>query len=105
MQNVQSVFLVLTSAIAIDGRVVRANTLVEVTQAEAKNLLQRGKARLATEDDGAPSDNDDADEAVDLTKLGKAELLLRATALQIEDADKMNKAELVAAIEAHQDAA
>ena len=50
----ESVFLKLTSAIAIDGAVVRAGSLVEVTQAEAKNLMHRGKAVLATERDGAP---------------------------------------------------
>jgi len=60
----ESVFLKLTSAIAIDGAVVRAGSLVEVTQTEAKNLLHRGKAVLATERDGAPvaGDDDGADD-------------------------------------------
>jgi ribosomal protein L9 len=47
-----SVFLVITSAVAIDGELAKANSIVEVSDAEARNLLHRGKARLATEADG-----------------------------------------------------
>lgn len=55
------IFLVLTSALVIDGDVAKAGTLVEVSENEAKNFLHRGKARLATAEDGAPQ-MDDEDE-------------------------------------------
>lgn len=55
--------LKLTSAIAIDGAIVRAGGLVELTEAEAKNLLARGKALLATVADGVEVESDDADSA------------------------------------------
>jgi hypothetical protein len=47
----KSVTLKLTSAIAMDGEIYRAGSLVEVTDADARNLLHRGKAVLATADD------------------------------------------------------
>lgn len=47
----KSVFLVITSAIVVDGQIAGKDAIVEVTEAEAKNLLGRGKARLATVDD------------------------------------------------------
>lgn len=53
MSKAEGVWLVLTSAIVIDGDVCRPDTLVEVTEPEAKNLLTRGRARLATEGDKA----------------------------------------------------
>lgn len=62
----ENVFLVLTSAIGIRGEVIPAGKLIEVPDAAAKDLLRRGKARLATEADGTPSAGDDdgaADEA------------------------------------------
>lgn len=48
----RSYTLKLTCAIAVDGQVLRPGTLVEMSEAEAKNLLGRGKAVLATEVDG-----------------------------------------------------
>lgn len=45
--------LKLTSCIAVGGELVRAGELVEVTDAEARDLLSRGKAVLATADDNA----------------------------------------------------
>lgn len=57
----KSVFLVLTSAIAIDGQICRKGSLVEVSDLEARSFLHRGKARLATAEDGAPEE-DEADE-------------------------------------------
>jgi len=47
----QSVFLKLTSAIGLGGVIARAGTIVEVTEAEAINLLDRGKAILAEAED------------------------------------------------------
>lgn len=61
MKKPESYLLKLTQAIVMDGAIVRPGRLVEVTEAEAKNLLARGKAELATED--KPADDDDADAA------------------------------------------
>lgn len=54
----QSVFLKVTSAFMVGGAMAKAGEIVEVTNAEAKDLLNRGKAVLAVLD---PSDQlDDA---------------------------------------------
>jgi hypothetical protein len=47
----QSVLLKVSSAFVLDGSVVTKGELVEVTNAEAKRLLARGKADLATDKD------------------------------------------------------
>lgn len=60
MRNEKIITLKLSAAVAIDGQVVRAGTLVEMIEAEAKDLLRRGKAVLATERDGAAPTADDA---------------------------------------------
>lgn len=44
-------FLKLTHCLAIAGEVCNPGTIVEVLEHEAKDLLGRGKAALATEDD------------------------------------------------------
>lgn len=90
----KTVTLKLASAIAIDGDVVKRGSLVEVDEALAINLLNRGKAELATAEDGA--DDDDAD----LSKMKKPQLLDLAVGLGIEDAADMKVEELRAAIEA-----
>lgn len=95
----KSIFLVLTSAIAIDGGICRKDSLVEVSEMEAKNLLARGKARLATADDGAPVD-DSSDELPDLSRFNKAQLLQFAAANEIEADEGMTKAQILEAIEA-----
>lgn len=82
--------LKLTSAIAVDGEVMKAGSLVEVTEIEAKNLLSRGKAELHGEQKDAPRD---------LTALNKDELRDLAEQLQITVTDKMTKAQLLEAIE------
>lgn len=88
-----SYVLKLTSAIVIDGEVMKSGALVEVTEAEAKNLLSRGKAELHSEQ---PAD----ESHFDLSKMNKGQLLEIADNLEIEGADKMNKAQLIEAIEA-----
>lgn len=91
----KTVTLKLASAIAIDGDVVKRGSLVEVDEALAINLLNRGKAELATDEDGV--DDDDAD----LSKLNKAQLVELAAELGvITVGDGNTKAEIVAAIEA-----
>lgn len=96
--------LKLTSAIAFGGTIQRAGTIVEVSESEARNLLDRGKAVLATADD-RPQD-DPADEAREaalamLSKMTKAELLEAAGKHGIISVGESNtKAEIIAAFEA-----
>lgn len=92
----KSYILKLTSAIAVDGQILRAGSLVELSELEAKNLLSRGKATLATVEDR------DDEGTTDLSKLKKDQLLDLAKKLEIEGADKMKVPELISAIEAAQ---
>lgn len=89
----KSVRLKLTSAIVIAGAIAKAGEVVEVTELEAKNLLARGKGEL---NDEQPADEVD----LDLSKKTKDQLLEIADNLEIEGAAKMNKAQLIEAIEA-----
>lgn len=95
--------LKLTSAIAVDGEIIRAGSLVELSEPEAKNLLGRGKAVLATAADGYhAADEDEGNETsgVDLSKLNKTKLQEIATGHGIEFEETTTKAQLIAAIEA-----
>ncbi len=66
-----SVFLKVTSAFLVAGEIAKVGEIVEVSHGEAKDLLQRGKAVLATADDApaveaaeetpAPADSDPVD--------------------------------------------
>ena len=47
----KTIYLVALSAIAIGGEIAKAGSLIEVSQGEARDLLRRERARLATEDD------------------------------------------------------
>lgn len=47
----KTVFLVLTASVMIAGELCQAGDLVEVSRSEAKDLLGRERARLATEND------------------------------------------------------
>lgn len=47
----KTIWLKVTSAIVVGGDIAKPGELVEVTQTEAKNLLHRGKAELATAED------------------------------------------------------
>lgn len=93
----KTVILKLASAIAIEGEVVKRGSLVEVDEALAINLLNRGKAVLATAEDGV-----DLDDETDLSKLKKPQLVELANSLEIEGAEGMNVADLREAIEAKQ---
>lgn len=88
-----SFVLKLTSAIAVDGEVMKAGSLIEVSEIEAKNLLSRGKAELHSEQ--PPSDED-----LDIEKMTKDQLLDIAEQMEIDGAAKMNKAQLIEAIKA-----
>lgn len=54
----ETVFLVVTSAFVLAGDIAKPGELVEVTDAEARNLLGRGMARPATAEDGIPADEE-----------------------------------------------
>lgn len=94
----KSYVLKLTSAIVVDGEIVRAGSLVELAEHEAKNLLSRGKATLATAADGVEVDDDETS-GVDLSKLNKAQLQDIAKGHGIEFEDSTTKAQLIAAIQ------
>lgn len=51
----QNVYLVVTSAFVLAGDIAKNGELVEVSDSEARDLLRRGLARVATEEDGLPS--------------------------------------------------
>lgn len=52
MAEAKTFSLKLTSAIALGGQIRTAGAIVDVDEATAKNLLHRGKALVATADDG-----------------------------------------------------
>lgn len=59
MKTQITIALILTTAVAIGGEVLRAGTLIEVSEDEAKDLLGRGRAELYTppaNTDPAPGD-------------------------------------------------
>lgn len=87
----KALLLKLTSAITMDGEVVKAGAVIEVTEREAKNLLGRGKAVL---------NEDQLPEEVDITTLSKPDLAEMAAELEIEGYDKMTKDQLITAINA-----
>lgn len=95
----QKTFLLqLTSALVIDGVICKAGETVEVSEAEAKNFLFRGKATLVESDEEQNEDQDEGDD--DLQKLTKDELFALAKEAGAETNDRMVKAEIVAAIKA-----
>ncbi len=82
-----------TSAFFVNGKMITKDQVVEgVPEADAKNLIRRGKAvQVQSEDDGA--------EAPELKDLTVAELRDTAEAYGIEGAANMKKADLIEAIE------
>lgn len=44
--SIKTVFLKLTGALAIEGAIIRAGHVIEVSEADAKQYLRRGKAVL-----------------------------------------------------------
>lgn len=94
----KTIVLKLTSAIAIDGDICRRGELVEVDEALAINLLNRGKAELATQDDMPEDAAEEVAEEVDLDGLNKAQLAEIAEQKGL-DVSGMTKAQIKAAIE------
>jgi hypothetical protein len=89
--------LKLTSALVIEGVICRAGELVEVSEVEAKNFLGRGKAELATADDGVDQE-DDGGESDELAKLTKDKLLAVASERGISIGSGASKAQIIEAI-------
>jgi ribosomal protein L9 len=57
----KTAFIKLTAAITVDsGHIAKAGEIVEVPEHAAKNLIQRGKAELATEEDQAEDEQAEA---------------------------------------------
>lgn len=106
----ESVVVKLTSAIAVEGQIVRAGELVELSHAEAVNLLHRGKCTIADESDVFLTEEEqreeveriqrEQEEALEQQKRDEAdhadEAARKAEAGSLErDLDKMRKPELV----------
>ena len=90
----------LTSALVISGIVCRSGELVEVSELEAKNFLARGKAELATAEDGIDADQDDPNFDA-YSKLNKEQLLVKASELGVEIGSGATKAQIIEAITAN----
>lgn len=119
----KTVFLKVSSAFLVGGQLAKAGEIVEVTGTEAKDLLARGKATVATvadapveqeqeqeqhQDEGHGDEagqvagvGEENGEVVPLAGMKKADLAALAEGMGIEVADK-TKADLIAAIEAEQ---
>jgi hypothetical protein len=94
----KSYVLKLTCAIAIDGQIHKPGSLVEVSEAEAKNFLHRGKAVLATAEDGVEQQEEHA--GTDYSSWTKPALLECAKKLGVEVASGMTKDQIIDVIEA-----
>ena len=80
----------LTAAIVRDGHVVKAGTIIGCGAQQAKNLMDRGKGRLADEQ---PGDEDD------LSNYKVPELKEMAAEAGIQGCEQMKKADLIKALE------
>ena len=94
----KSYVLKLTCAIAIDGQIHKAGSLVEVSEAEAKNFLHRGKAVLATEEDGVELQEEQT--GTDYSSWTKPALLEYAKTRGLEVACGRTKDHIIDVIEA-----
>ena len=94
----KSYVLKLTCAIAIDGQIHKAGSLVEVSEAEAKNFLHRGKAVLATAEDGV--ELQEAQTGTDYSSWTKPAMLDYAKQHGLEVASGMTKDQIIDVIEA-----
>lgn len=70
-----NVFVVCMSAFMLAGDMVVPGEIAELTDSEARNLLGRGKVRVATADDGVPQDDAEAEPEADPAKQLEAALL------------------------------
>lgn len=82
--------VILTAATVIEGEIRKRGETVELTKAEAENLLYRGRAELI--------EGDDEGEAIDIGKMKKPELVALATEYGIDNPDALNVDQLRVAI-------
>lgn len=61
----KSVFLKVSSAFLVGGHIATVGEIVEVSEAEAKDLLQRGKATLATAHDAPEQEHQEPEQTGD----------------------------------------
>lgn len=95
-KKINTVDIKCTSAFMAAGKMITPGKIVRgVPEAEARSLAHRGKAIIVA--DGP--DADDA-EAPALNELSVEELKAAAKEYEVEGAEKMKKADLIAAIEA-----
>lgn len=59
---IKSVFLKVSSAFLVGGTIAKAGEIVEVSESEAKDLLQRGKATLTTAADAPKQPADEVEQ-------------------------------------------
>lgn len=82
--------LKLTAAIALAGAIVKAGSLVDVDEPVAKNLLHRGKARVATTEDLTAAGREvaaDTDADTDAPTREQLDAALAALPGEYKDAD------------------
>lgn len=84
--------LVVTSAFAVAGNIVKPQDEITLPEDEAKSLLSRGKVELAEAKDGDAEGWLESSTVVELREIAKE--------YEIDGADKMKKPDLIAAIEA-----
>ena len=97
-KKTKTVDIECTSAFMAAGKMITPKKVVrDVPASEAQSLVRRGKAKIIKASIDADSDDVEVPELNDLTV---EELKATAKEYEIEGADKMKKAELIAAIEA-----
>ncbi|QTP60922.1 hypothetical protein HNO53_20720 [Billgrantia antri] len=90
-----------TSAFMVKGEMITPKKTVRgVPEADALNLVRRGKAKIVAAGPEAAGASADEAEAPALEELTVEELKATAKEYEIEGAENMKKAELIAAIEA-----
>jgi hypothetical protein len=96
-KKTKSVDIQCTSAFMAAGKMITKDQMVRgVPEPEALGLVRRGKAKIV-------EDAEDAGDDKALDEMTVAELKALAQELEIDGADGMKKAELIAAIEAAED--
>lgn len=96
--------LKLTAAVALGGVIHRAGSQVQVSDADAKNLLRRGKAELI-EEDGKPADAPEGETQANAEHLAAVrERALKDQDMTAEQFDALSKAKRNALLKQAEDA-
>jgi crotonobetainyl-CoA:carnitine CoA-transferase CaiB-like acyl-CoA transferase len=108
MSTAKKFFLKIVSSVAMNGEIICAGSIVEVDELVAKNLIARGKAELATEDDAPTPEPVEAEAEIKdeidalLAEMTKAELTEFAKQFGVEVKSKDTNAQIIEAIKAAQ---